>query len=123
MRKLHKYEYYRTRKSMNYFLGVALFANLMNFYHFGFAAMPKWYEEKSPKYRFLQIEFFVYKCKDLEKPNLKIQFIHNVISFIVGQVLQIQNILFCWAIIYLKSSEDILQNISKLDYLLKVSFF
>ena len=74
-------------------------------------------------YFFWQIEFFVYKCKDLENQDMKIQFIHNVISFIVGQVLQIQNILFCWAIIYLKSSEDILQNISKLDYLLKVSFF
>ena len=31
--------------------------------------------------------------------------------------------MMCFAIIYIKSTDDILQNISKLDYLLKVSFF
>ena len=82
---------------MNYFLAVALFANLMNFYHFGFAAMPPGQKNpvNSPKYRFLQYEFFVYKCQDLAgNDELRRQLNHNIISFVVGNIFQIQNILF-----------------------------
>ena len=51
--------------------------------------------------------------------------IHLLISIIifVGQTLKVQDLILIYAMIKLKSRTDILQGLSKLDYLLKVSKF
>ena len=47
----------------------------------------------------------------------------NIANFIFGSFVQGHNILICLSIVSIKGTEDILQNINKLDNLLKVSFF
>eukprot|EP00356_Strombidium_inclinatum_P015880 CAMPEP_0170509642 /NCGR_PEP_ID=MMETSP0208-20121228/65329_1 /TAXON_ID=197538 /ORGANISM="Strombidium inclinatum, Strain S3" /LENGTH=248 /DNA_ID=CAMNT_0010793023 /DNA_START=242 /DNA_END=985 /DNA_ORIENTATION=- len=47
----------------------------------------------------------------------------QILLFVVFQIVQLPALCICYTIIVLKSSQDILQGISKLDYLMKVSVF
>ena len=55
--------------------------------------------------------------------NSKAMFLAISINYFVGTVLQLHCIFFIYAIVILKSEDDILQGINKLDHLLKVSYF
>jgi len=111
MDRFHKYEFVRTRRSMHFQLVTALLshsiilANLINSVWSRF--LIKWMCQ-SPESR---IEEF----QELSRPRQIWLFFTN--NLFIAQTL------ICFTIIKLKSSQDILQGISKLDYLLKVSIF
>ena len=67
------------------------------------------------------IEIFVYSIELLPSQNLKSTFIGTLVRYLY--ILNIGPLLAGLAIIYLKDNSDVIQEISKLDYLCKVSIF
>ena len=53
----------------------------------------------------------------------KNRFLQITILRVPFEILSLNNILLCLVIVLLKSSQDILQGVNKLDYFLKVSIF
>ena len=64
----------------------------------------------------LQYEIFSLSCDQSEDQHLV--FRHKYLNFIGGSLFQIHNLVLCLSIVTIKSSDDILQNVSKLDHLL-----
>lgn len=68
-------------------------------------------------------EFYYYTIDDICESDTFYATSFSSILFFYSNVFMLNDVLLCFAIIKVKSPQDVIQGISKLDYLLKVSVF
>lgn len=110
--KYHRFEYNRIIKESVVFLVCSLISISFIILNYFFIIMRIF----NPVLHSVSIDLF---CS----PGYDKPFALLFVLFLYSDILMLNDVLLCFAIIKVKSSDDMIQGISKLDYLLKVSVF
>lgn len=111
MHNYHFYEFKRTRKQMVMFAGLILFTNFLNIHAFYQVVVASWHHD-----RFYSLQAII--AEDCQQGELSV-FFFLFLYYNLG----LPGLMASVIVLKVKSHQDILQGINKLDYLLKVSLF